>query len=396
MASPGPATGIVGLVPGLLAGGSWKATPRRGVTLIELMVVMMVIGILASLTLSGLLVARTSAKIARTTSTIRKLHEVIVPYYEEYENRRPNLPDTTALLALTEGRRHLSELRQTALRRLMTMELPERVTDVTESLRAYSETYGPPTNRVKMTLSEVPPVAHRYNSIIGTRDASSSELLHLIVTRGPVADPDIIAHFRPDEVADTDGDGLPEFIDGWSRPIAFRRWPTGFASPAQPIDGSLAGVDTALSDGGHRLVPLIFSAGPDESYDISALPAERLPPEVALPYATYGFDPFRFDPQAPWNPARSPIATIPEPRIRGEVVLVPVTRTKGPVTFAAVRLDASGEFTTPSVDAGCTASPDSAFFTVGSERDTGSASSEDSPNGRLESRDNIHNHDMAR
>jgi prepilin-type N-terminal cleavage/methylation domain-containing protein len=391
MASPGPATGIVDLLPGLLAGGSWKATPRRGVTLIELMVVMMVIGILASLTLSGLLVARTSAKIAKTTSTIRKLHEVIVPYYEEYENRRPNLPDTTALLALPDGRRHLSELRQTALRRLMTLELPERVTDVTASLQPCAMTYDP----VTVTLQQVPPVAKRYNSIIGSRDASSSELLHLIVTRGPVADPDIIAHFRPDEVADTDGDGLPEFIDGWGRPIAFRRWPTGFASPAQPIDGSLAGVDAALSDGGHRLVPLIFSAGPDESYDISALPAERLPPEVALPYATYGFDPFHFDPQAPWNPARSPIATIPEPRLRGEVVLVPVTRTKGPVTFAAARLDASGGFTTPSVDAGCSASPDAAFFTVGSERDTGSATG-DSPNGRLESRDNIHNHDMAR
>jgi hypothetical protein len=273
----------------------------------------------------------------------------------------------------------------------MTMELPERVTDVTESLRAYSKPYGP----VTMTLSEVPPVAHRYNSIIGARDASSSELLHLIVTRGPVADPDIIAHFRPDEVADTDNDGLPEFIDGWGRPIAFRRWPTGFASPAQPIDGSLGGVDAALSDKGHRLVPLIFSAGPDESYDISALPPERGPPEVALAYATYDFDPFHFDPLAPWNPERSPIATRPEPRIRGEVVLVPVTRTNGSVTFAAARMDASGEFATPSVDAGCTANRDAAFFTVGAERDTGSASGA-SPNGRLESRDNIHNHDMTR
>lgn len=363
----------------------------RGMTLVELLVVVTVIAILSSLTLSGLLVARGNAQIAKTSSTIRKLNEVILPYYEEYESRVPSLQsgDVAAILSQPNGRSRLADLRRLALRRLMTMELPERASDVTASLakRPYVKAYG----GVSASLTEVPPVARRYNAIISGRNASSSELLHLIVTRGPVADPDIIAHFRPDEVADTDKDGLPEFIDGWGRPIAFRRWPTGFASPAQPIDGTLRTIDGLISASGHRLMPLIFSAGPDGSYDISSLPNDD-----NYAYATYEFDPFRFDPSAPRDAQKSPIASEPSPRIRSEVVLVPVQRSGGgAVTFVAERLDSAGGFATPTVDAGCTAMPDAAFFTVGSERDTGSLDG-DTPNGVVESLDNIHNHDLTR
>jgi hypothetical protein len=41
------------------------------------------------------------------------------------------------------------------------------------------------------------------------------------------------------EVADTDGDGVPELVDGWGRPLRFYRWPTGntelnLANPSDP------------------------------------------------------------------------------------------------------------------------------------------------------------------
>ena len=51
--------------------------------------------------------------------------------------------------------------------------------------------------------------------------------------------------FGPFIWRDVDGDGLPEFVDGWGRPISFIRWPAGFRSvlqslsendPADPID----------------------------------------------------------------------------------------------------------------------------------------------------------------
>ncbi len=42
--------------------------------------------------------------------------------------------------------------------------------------------------------------------------------------------------FTSSEVADTDGDGLKEFIDGWGRPLRFYRWPTRLIRPANPAN----------------------------------------------------------------------------------------------------------------------------------------------------------------
>ena len=87
--------------------------------------------------------------------------------------------------------------------------------------------------------SDVPPVARRYRAILANEagEITSSNLLYMIMNRGPVADPDIISQFRPDEIGDN------EFVDGWNNPIRFKRWPVGFKSPYQPIDGALSSRD---------------------------------------------------------------------------------------------------------------------------------------------------------
>ena len=36
--------------------------------------------------------------------------------------------------------------------------------------------------------------------------------------------------FKETDVADTDGDGAMEFVDGWGNPIHFVRWPRGYSS----------------------------------------------------------------------------------------------------------------------------------------------------------------------
>lgn len=64
-------------------------------------------------------------------------------------------------------------------------------------------------------------------------ETESSELLYFALTRmatygvAPVGTDE----FSTDEVADTDGDGLPEFVDGWGRPLRFYRWPTRLFKP---------------------------------------------------------------------------------------------------------------------------------------------------------------------
>jgi prepilin-type N-terminal cleavage/methylation domain-containing protein len=367
-------------------GVQWAATSSRsGMTLVELLVTMVVISILSSLSLAGLAVARTSAKKAKTAATIRKISEIILPYYEEYETRRPAIDPTelTNLKTLVEFRTLYGDLKKTAVRRLMTMELPDRTVDVNAALSGWSgilhgtRVIDRGASSVNVTLKEISPTARRYRSLIsGKPSVDSGELLHLIVTRGPVADPDVISHFRDDEVADTDGDGLLEFVDGWRKTILFKRWPTGFLSPMQPIDGTLRNIETSLFADGHRLVPLIYSAGVDGSYSI-------IEDIAAVNFSTNGYNPFDYDRRNDRSgvlDANHP-ASSAEP---GSVVLVPVRRSgSAPVTYVGCRVGSDRGFTVPQLDAGCTPKPDSRFMTFGCP--TGSAAV-----------DNIHNHDMTR
>ena len=74
------------------------------------------------------------------------------------------------------------------------------------------------------------------------------------------------------------GDGAPEFLDGWGKPISFLRWPAGFVSELQPLDISTGNRNPdkdhdpfdplRVHKEAYRLVPLIYSAGPDGVFDI--------------------------------------------------------------------------------------------------------------------------------
>lgn len=282
-----------------------------------------------------------------------------MPYYEQYETRRPTLPHIDSA-----DRAVLGQIRSIGLRRLIATELPERVGDVMNS-SALSYTSKVPKG---FAFTETPPVVRRYRAILDKRNADgereidldtvrSEDLLHMIVTRGPVADPDVIAHFRPDEVTDLNGNGMLEFVDGWGNPIKFKRWAIGFNSPIQPIDGELSSRDIRFSPNGHRLVPLIFSAGPDGQFDIL---------DIEAAYDAFDFDPFLLALDS--KSQRVPTGA------QGETVLMPVTHSGGVTTFIGGRIAGSV--------------PANAFQTIGCERAESG--------GALGSTDNIHNHSMPR
>lgn len=67
----------------------------------------------------------------------------------------------------------------------------------------------------------VAPAAHR-------PETESAEMIYLILTAGDLFGVPAVGadEFASTEVRDTDGDGLPEFVDGWGRPLRFYRWPT--------------------------------------------------------------------------------------------------------------------------------------------------------------------------
>ena len=236
-----------GHAPAAVAAGR----PRHAFTLVELMVVIVIIGILASLTLAGLAGVRQRAKIEKTKSTIRKIDAVIQPMYESYLTRRVPLAPS----------------RLQNIRTLMAAEMPDNWTDATVPLVggvSWALTAGPRRFRqTASSLSSNPNWASRQNWY------QSAECLFMIVAIGGY-DPWAIENFRNDEIGDIDGDGAREFHDGWGRPIFYVRWPVGFPSLMQAAD-PVANPDpfdpTRISgpplDFG--LIPLIYSPGPDES-----------------------------------------------------------------------------------------------------------------------------------
>lgn len=252
---------------------------RRGFTLVELVVVIVILAILASLTLSGLNGARQRAKIDKTRSTIRKLHEIVIPIYEGYVERRitPAIDPTTGLPIANKTR--VAQIQVYAKRFIMATDLPD-LWDDAWSASASSYSTFPSTSNFRSPNARYQAIGT--NKLSGLSDPTlamayeSAECLQMIVVRGGYS-ADAVEQFRSDEIGDVDGDGLPEFVDGWGRPISFIRWPAGFdksvvqsptaSGPPDPID-PLGVTDATKGFADRSLIPLIYSGGPNNSLDI--------------------------------------------------------------------------------------------------------------------------------
>jgi|GEM_PF-889417 len=68
-----------------------------------------------------------------------------------------------------------------------------------------------------------------------THKTARAEVLYalLVEGQGPFGSVFSRDDFTDAEVKDTDGDGLPEFVDAWGEPLQFYRWPIFFTSDAQ-------------------------------------------------------------------------------------------------------------------------------------------------------------------
>ena len=69
------------------------------------------------------------------------------------------------------------------------------------------------------------------------RGSESSELLYFFLFHsGNYGSAEVARDdFTEKEIADTDGDGLPEFIDAWGQPLRYYRWPTRLIDPSLPL-----------------------------------------------------------------------------------------------------------------------------------------------------------------
>jgi len=237
---------------------SRRAAPR-GFTLVELLVVIVILAILSSMVLMALSNTQTSAREARTRTTIAKLDALIMTKWETYQTRRvPLKPSGTS-------RTNNAKQRVDTLREIMRMELPDQHADISTPQTASLLPARPAASAAYLK---------RYNNASAKTDVwEGAECLYLIVAYG-LNDPDALSQFNESEIGDFDGDGLPEIWDGWGQPITFMRWAPEFVSPIQNKDA------TNHHDpfdpmkqyaNAYALYPLICSGGPDKVLGIQKM-----------------------------------------------------------------------------------------------------------------------------
>jgi len=267
---------------------------KAGFTLVELMVVLVIVAMLSALSLSGLAGVRQRAKADKTRSTIRKLHEIIIPQYESYLNRRimtsGALPQQCVGLGtfapggtqvtMASGPYSAAINRLWSQRLITALEMPDQWNDVM--------TTGSSTAIPLWTLTTpVRRYAKYKNQVSPSPKYESAECLAMIVMRGGI-DADAIEGFRADEIGDIDKDGAPEFRDGWGSPIAFIRWPAGFdaidpSTNPDPFDPMRVALPL-----GSSLEPLLYSPGADESLNDSSGPSGILNDPISSNASGYG------------------------------------------------------------------------------------------------------------
>jgi prepilin-type N-terminal cleavage/methylation domain-containing protein len=291
--SPTPRLGLRRLSPSHLRCGAWRCNAnsarwarhsggphRSGVTLIELLFVMMILAILGAVAFGGFSAAAAQARVERTRAIISKLDQLITAKYESYRTRavpikinpgtRPigePFTDTPADSDLTNGIRDgapyfatsaenfldlnsnnqydmgAAEYRLLAIRELMRFELPNLKADVViDPLVIGSQQIFP---RPALNKNYV----RRANSIPGgiaawTEQYEGAECLYMIVAAMHDGEDSALDFFAPQEIGDLDGDGMNEIHDAWGNPIEFVRWPTGYSEhPGNDGAWGVAGVD---------------------------------------------------------------------------------------------------------------------------------------------------------
>ena len=238
------------------------------------MVVLVIISILASVIMFAMFGAQEAAREAKTKNMISKLNTAIMQRYQSYITRRVPLRSLSSEQPMNFARRRLQ-----AIRELMRMEMPDRWTDVFDAPSPALRSPASPEPTAESLIFAIPPPPRK------TPTHFRAPVVLLIVSYG-TEDADAMTHFSQSDIGDVDNDGLPEFLDGWGRPISFIRWPAGFDSPRQSRDETKdfdqfnpwrilddrppTAAPLALKRAAAlALYPLIYSGGPDKKYDIA-------------------------------------------------------------------------------------------------------------------------------
>jgi competence protein ComGC len=302
------------------------------VTLIELLIVIAIIALIAAVSIGSLMLIPEHARARGTEALIAKINSKLVQRLDQFNARRTSIQSLTSCdLVLANQEPNLAHL--IAMVRTMRQEFPESFdrtrdlvdndfdgsTDEADEIIAgdwspvdTNGTGSPEQSAAELPSRAVAHLAHMQrvyndNTLRPSQssfqsahrpETASAECLFMIVT----ANGSDTEEFVPGETADTDEDGLPEFVDKWGNPIQFFLWPTHYRSPRQkpgsetnPDDPNQLLTEAAGSSWwtaqsafrsrfeqlffsltnsagsgpqAYRTYPLIVSAGPDQGFGL--------------------------------------------------------------------------------------------------------------------------------
>lgn len=257
--------------------------PRKAFTLIELLVVISIMALLTAMFVVVMARTTENARVAGTRTLIRLLDSALQDRIEGFRSANLRTVATRTFPSLSGS----PELAEALYRNIVFRStFPQRFQD----LYGYDGQATPATDNAPLYSIVVSKLNQATADL--ERNVSSSELLYLILTEGesygvPSLNLDgIDARY----VADTDGDGLMEFVDGWGNQIRFYNFPTGLLRP----DGNLPiGTGQPITVANYTLARVLWRSLPPLPVDMSnnptALPGD--PDNYSHPLNADPFDP---------------------------------------------------------------------------------------------------------
>jgi prepilin-type N-terminal cleavage/methylation domain-containing protein len=207
-------------------------TGRRAFTLIELLVVVTIIAILMTLVVrvvGGLISQGRDAATKTTISKIQSLLNSRAQAFDRLMKRNGYLAGTPEYQIAGTLAGGSSDYQNVLARKLLLVKyFPQSSAELADNSVGTRNM----ANLYPKLFSGGQPNAN----------ADSSEILYDFLTQENVLGDTPVGTdaFSAAEVQDTDGDGLPEFVDGWGHKLRFYRWPTRlFNSQGQNANGTM-------------------------------------------------------------------------------------------------------------------------------------------------------------
>ena len=168
--------------------------PRRGFTLVELIMTMAIMAILSAMIAVALAGAEESAKVSHTRALIARLHTLLMDRYESYRWRR--LPISSTSETTGNSPSVAAKARCNAMRNLMRIELPDRWTDV--------DSNDPPAVLQSPTIAYIQ-YQNAYNAAVKANGTAldttyqGADCLYMIVTIG-LEENDVLENFSQSDI----------------------------------------------------------------------------------------------------------------------------------------------------------------------------------------------------